>query len=267
MTIRQWEHKRILITVKSYPRPSQTHGETVCVAGITDDGQWIRLYPVTYRDLPKDQQFSKWDWIEASVTKSKLDYRPESYVADPTTIRRIAHVGTKRHWEERRRLVLPHLDQSLEHLKTTNRSLGLIKAKVTDFIMEPDDTDWSPEKKAALRQRTFFTRREGVLEKVPFTFKYRFTCPNHSCPGHTATIVDWEVYQAYRTWRHLYGQNVGEAMRAKFLTELAEQRDLYLFVGTALKQDRYRVFLVIGLFYPPIVSQVIQPRFEWQLTP
>lgn len=37
-----------MITLKTYPNPSETYGETVCVAGVRLDRgrpEWIRLYP------------------------------------------------------------------------------------------------------------------------------------------------------------------------------------------------------------------------------
>lgn len=74
----KWETKRILITVKAYPQPSSRYGEAVCVAGITEKGKWIRLYPVQFRDLPQEKQFKKYEWIEAKVIKSSDDTRPES---------------------------------------------------------------------------------------------------------------------------------------------------------------------------------------------
>jgi len=40
---------RVLILVKSYPEISKTYAETVCTAGITEDGKWIRIYPLPYR--------------------------------------------------------------------------------------------------------------------------------------------------------------------------------------------------------------------------
>jgi hypothetical protein len=49
---------RLVVTVKSYPQPSSRYHESVCVAGIrrdTRDPQWVRLYPVQFRDLLRRQ--------------------------------------------------------------------------------------------------------------------------------------------------------------------------------------------------------------------
>ena len=43
------EKQRILVTVKPYPTLSRKYGETVCTAGIREDGTWVRIYPVPFR--------------------------------------------------------------------------------------------------------------------------------------------------------------------------------------------------------------------------
>ena len=42
---------KILITVTTYPLPSRSYDELVCTAGITEDGKWIRIYPVPLSSL------------------------------------------------------------------------------------------------------------------------------------------------------------------------------------------------------------------------
>ena len=58
------EKKRILITVKTYPCPSNKYKETVCTAGITDAGEWIRLYPVPFRHIDDYKQYKLFSWID-----------------------------------------------------------------------------------------------------------------------------------------------------------------------------------------------------------
>jgi hypothetical protein len=41
-------------------------------------GEWLRLFPVPWRLLPKDQQFRKYHWIDVAVRKAD-DPRRESY--------------------------------------------------------------------------------------------------------------------------------------------------------------------------------------------
>lgn len=62
---------RILILCKTYPSPSAKYTETSCVAGMDEDGNLIRLYPVPFRLITEDQQFAKWQWIEALIEKTQ----------------------------------------------------------------------------------------------------------------------------------------------------------------------------------------------------
>ncbi len=78
-TYERWVKKNILITVRTYPVPSRKSIEVSCTAGITDDGNLIRLFPVPYRFLDQDKRFRKYQYVEVDVTKAVSDHRPESY--------------------------------------------------------------------------------------------------------------------------------------------------------------------------------------------
>jgi hypothetical protein len=58
---------RVRILVKASPQHSDKYQETVCCAGVTDDAQLIRLYPITYRRLAQENQFNRYDLIEATI--------------------------------------------------------------------------------------------------------------------------------------------------------------------------------------------------------
>jgi hypothetical protein len=45
---------KVLITVMTYPHPSESHQELVCTAGITEAGEWVRLHPIDYRYRGQD---------------------------------------------------------------------------------------------------------------------------------------------------------------------------------------------------------------------
>lgn len=42
---------KVLITVKTYPVPSTKYDELVCTAGVTEPGDFIRLYPINFREF------------------------------------------------------------------------------------------------------------------------------------------------------------------------------------------------------------------------
>ena len=61
---------RVLITVKTYPLPSDKYTELVCTAGILEDGSLIRLYPIDYRYRDYWQWYKKYQWIEVEIDKN-----------------------------------------------------------------------------------------------------------------------------------------------------------------------------------------------------
>ena len=107
------EQKRILITVKAYPNPSRTYGETVCCAGVElSSGKWIRLYPIPYRDLDDEQKFKKYSVVDLRCGKAPDDNRPESHKVDAGSIRIVESWDTKDRWGRRKEVVLPTLSAS-----------------------------------------------------------------------------------------------------------------------------------------------------------
>jgi hypothetical protein len=69
------ERKRIYITVKTYPTLSEKYDELVCTAGISENGLWIRLYPLPFRKLDNEQKYKKYQWIEAEIERNTSDFR------------------------------------------------------------------------------------------------------------------------------------------------------------------------------------------------
>jgi len=73
------EKQRVLITVKTYPTLSRKYGETVCTAGLREDGSWVRMYPVPFRRLNEAEQYKKFDWVECRLRRNTADPRPETF--------------------------------------------------------------------------------------------------------------------------------------------------------------------------------------------
>src|SRR5271165_5667752 len=126
---------RLLITVKTYPIPSAKYDELVCTAGVQEDGSFVRLYPINFRDLPYSQQFQKYQWIEAEVQKhTGRDVRKESYRPNSDTIRLLGEpipTGRRGDWSNRAKYALAKKSASMEHLRAQQdldrTSLGVFK--------------------------------------------------------------------------------------------------------------------------------------------
>jgi hypothetical protein len=250
----EWREEEILVIVKAYPTPSTKYGETVCTAGITKQGNWIRIYPVNYRDLPLDKKYDKFQWIKAKVSKSneKLK-RPESHKIDADSIKVLDKIPDGKGWFEREKYFLPTVSDSLctlmELRDQKKVSLGAFKPQqVTDFIIKDEEADWSIEQLTALEQQGFFDQEKSTLQKIPYSFYYKFTCNKQACNGHELKIVDWEMGQSYRKFKQLYKDEeiTLEKLKQKWQTYFFEERESYLVVGTDSHWNNFMVLTVLS---------------------
>lgn len=140
---------KVLITVKTYPIPSAKYDELVCTAGVREDGSFVRLYPINFRDLPFSQQYKKYQWIEVAAVKHRgRDARKESYRPDCATIRLLGEpIPSLGNWKQRAKYALAQRSMSMEELQSLQRvdrtSLGVFRPKrISDLIWQPDAPDW-----------------------------------------------------------------------------------------------------------------------------
>ena len=278
-------HERILITVKTYPTLSQKYGETVCTAGVRENGSWVRIYPVPFRRLDEAQQYEKYDWIEGDFERNQHDHRHETL--RPVDVRRIVKTGemdTADGWRERKRLVLGKrsvetrltpLGEATKSTPETAVSLAVFKpARLLDFSWLPDDREWDKERMAKMREKarqTEFNFAEAdawrltfdLIPKLPYKFYYKFV----DADGRVSSLqlLDWECGQLFwnclrRTNKELIlAERENEALekvRQRYWNDFT-QKDIHFFLGTlqqfhGLSDTPWNI---IGVFYPPHVNQ------------
>ena len=254
--VAHYAQKRVLITIRTYPAPARRGVEVSCTGGLTDDGKWIRLFPIPYRFLSYDKRFRKYQWIDVRARRSS-DPRPESYEADIDSIQVLGDpLRTDEKWLERKRLILPLSSPSLCYLSQqrtiSGQSLGIFKPReIQNFVIQQDAPNWTPQERQRLLQHTLFqeSARFHPLEKIPYKFLYRFRCDERSCNGHLLSCVDWELGQAYRSWRGKYGEHWETKLRDKFQYDMISRFDTHFFVGTVRAHPNS--WIIVGLFYPP----------------
>lgn len=151
--------EHILITVKTYPTLSSKYAELVCTAGVNENGDWRRIFPIRFRQLQHSDKYVKFQWIRTDIEKSTSDQRPESYrIINPDTLELLGSaINTNDRWSARRMefhdkvplhkiltdLILQAHDNqlSLAHFKP---------AKWLGFIIEECEREWNPDKLAKL---------------------------------------------------------------------------------------------------------------------
>lgn len=250
---------KVLITVMTYPHPSEAHQELVCTAGITEALEWVRLYPIDYRYRPKDQQFRKYQWIEIGLGSkgAKNDDRKESRRPDLESIRLLGEpLPTEHMWRARREILdqMPHHTRlELEAMYDADKtSLGIVRpTEILDLKVEPIERDWKPEWQATLNQFHLFSGPPKELEKLPYKFSYVFRCSDSGEKVHSAMIEDWELGVLYRKEVERLGDEKAAvaSVRKKFFDEICHtSKDTRFFMGTVFP---YNTWVVIGVFWPP----------------
>ncbi len=260
------ERARVVVTVKAYPSISDEHGEAVCCAGMRVDGgaaRWIRLFPVPYRTMGPTQRFEKYDVIELDVRRTPDDNRPESWLPVMDTIEIVDHLPSAGGWVRRAAyvepLVIPSMCEAQRLSRTTGQSLCAFRpAAVTDLTITPRDPR-DAGKEGMAQQIDMLEPSRKALEDLPYTFRYKWRCANEpTCRGHHQTILDWEIGQAYRSWRNKYADEatVLAKIRERWLERIpAQENDLILFGGN--QNSRRNVWCVLGAYYPPQVRQEV----------
>jgi len=240
--------ERALVLVKAYPQPSQKYDETVCCAGITTSGEFLRLYPIRYRHLPASKQFDRWDVIEFEGKRSPDDHRPESRHINEDTIC-IVQGRAQTDEAQRVRMWAPHVAQSLVALRQENqgssRSLGIIRPDPGSVKFRArklsqasaDDTAL----KALFQQVSLIEQAALPALTIEYEFSYKFTCAG---VAHDMKIHDWEVQAAYFAYRLRYGAQALDVLQQEYEQHIPT-RNLHFVMGTMKAHPR--TFIIIGL--------------------
>lgn len=271
---------KVLITVKAYPALSKKYNETVCTAGITEEGKWIRIYPIPFRQLDYDNQFSKYEWVELDLIRNTSDFRPESFRPKDLLLKDLVSHGIVESdgdaWIERRKIVLNKVYTNLKTLiqeaksKSICTSLAVFKpTRIVDFIYEEVEREYKKDKldhfNSKKLQLSFFNNEEEfditefeLVNKLPYKFSFVFE--DDEGKRSTLMIEDWETGMLY--W-HSLERHEGDEFKAcgdvkkKYFDDFAKTKDYYFFLGTT-KLNHYvapNPFVIIGDFRPKHISQ------------
>ncbi len=182
------------VIVKAAPRASQSHGETVCIAAIDRSGVWVRLYPVSFRDLADAQRFGRWDHLKFRWRRPRAvsDMRAESRRVDPASIVIVGQLPAS----QRNPLLNRIAVNSLKKERAEGRSLALLRPEIVSFQAvrrTVRDLEKQRETYAALAAQQGLLETIGSViprEPCPYNFVYRYRDDDGI---HVGTCQDWET--------------------------------------------------------------------------
>lgn len=247
MTPQPSVQERVLVLCRAIPEDSKKHGTVVCVAGVTDAGEFRRLYPVPFRPFLEGGAipFRKKQWITARLEPSDArDTRAESRKIDMRSV----VTGEKIEDEDVRRHIQPLLSKSIGDIESTGASLGFIRPHLIDYDFRITE---DPSKPQQFRFDPDGNLAEGTRVRLPQESYYTFKCRDGgSCTcaydPHHMMILDWEVNELYRHVRESTPvEYIGSKMRAKWL-DFMRTRDLYFMMGT---HHRWKNWMIVSVLY------------------
>lgn len=252
----------LLITVKAAPQPSESYGETVCVAGVSMDLQhprWVRLYPIGFRFLAGSDQFRKYDVVEVDAKPARADSRRESWRPQMDTL--VVHRNLS-NWRHRRSWLDPYLDErSMCQLirdareDPVSRSVGLVEVAEIGGVVVAPHPGWTAEEQRKIdryaQQPFLFGKQDPAPLQAPrFQVQYRYRCTDRGCPGHRQSLVDWEAVAFQHRMAGESDSHVRRELERKCREVVsAPDRITAFYVGN--QAGRRQTFSIGGVYYPP----------------
>lgn len=236
--------EHLLLLCMAYPEPSTKYGASVCMAGITEENEFRRIYPVPFDTFYKNK-FHKRQWISYEL-REKGDYRKESYKIRPDTIEQHTQISNND-----LRLICKEKHSTIEELKgeweTQRTSLGIIKPEITGIVIKEKEIKDSVI--ARNQQTSLAGSHVPPIDLLKHDIQYKFTCSD-DCNGHKCLCLDTEAGQLYRNI--VSKTDDPDDIRSKLehaLFKKMKTRDLYFMMGS--HSFHPKSWMIISLLYPP----------------
>jgi hypothetical protein len=244
-----WREQKALIIGRAYPEPSKKYIETVCTGAITEDGQLLRLYPISWRYLDENQQYRLWTWAKFDIRRSCDDKRKESYRVREETITVLSYVESPaERFSLLQRGIFPDRETLERQYREDWTSIGLVEIEMVDFRTTKPRTDWA-QAKPYIKQSHLYVDVKP-LEQSPIDLKLRFRCKNNpSCRTHFCRLIGWEYMEAFRNFRITYGSDLEGIAKIKeaIVSRFSDSgTSAFALLGT---HSRYPVWMVGQLYF------------------
>jgi hypothetical protein len=250
-----------LILVKAVPRPSKTYQETVCCAGITEAGEWRRLYPVRFRQLAEEQQFVRWQWVNYTSRVPRGDHRKESRRIEENTLT----TGKRLPEADRLAMLLPLVRSSTKEAAARGESLALIEPRDLRLRAKPKSAKLIEAERHAIqeagRQHSFLDSSLTKFEPCPYAIQIAFT--DQDGDRHSPQCGDWE---ATATFFHLRRRLMSDQEIITHLTDaytgVRPRRRILFAMGTVARRPRQWLLLGVLRVQEPTPARYQQLSFD-----
>lgn len=219
-----------VILVKAAPVIGRNHGETVCCAGIDIYGNWLRMFPVSFRVLDDAKKFKRWDRVKFKWRRPTTDDRIESRHVDSQTLEIVGSMPKG----ERAKFLTNKIVLGLNAERSSGRSFALLKPEIRSFKIKKRTQANIDNEQAHINafhaQTDLFIPRPAVPQQAcPYEFVYQYVTVDGEREG---TCQDWETSATFFNWRRLYGEEKALTEMTSVFGQDMPQRGLYFAMGT-----------------------------------
>ena len=245
--------ERLLVLAKAAPEISRKFEQTVCVAGLTEGGDWRRIYPIPWRVFwnRAETRFKKKTWIEYETESDEpSDHRPESRKIDYSSIRPLDPAD----FNEIEKQLGTRLTtiEGIEEQGTRSASLGVVKpVEVMDYL--PTDNVHYRDLVTRKAQVDLFGKQVVQLDIPKYKYRYRFK-DDEDGRIHETLCEDWEAAELYRhcdiyrrKGKYKDEDEVHEKVRQRMLIDIFKNDHVYFIIGS---HYRFNTYMIVGVIYP-----------------
>ncbi|MDG2522162.1 hypothetical protein P7B02_11480 [Caulobacter segnis] len=236
------QRERTIILIKAWPQPSQKYGETVCCAGVTPDGEWRRLFPIRFRHLTGEAQFSRWDIVSYRPDRPRDDRRVESRRVHEDSLQKEKPIPVRERAGFFDKLFRSSTSQAAER----GESLTLIRPRNVKFIARRRSASDMAEEEArrvkTAAQGNLFDKELLQIAPCPYELKLRY---EDADGRHEMACGDWETAAAFFSLSRQYGDERALEHLRKTYEEAYVTAGIALALGTAKKRPEQWMLLGI----------------------
>ncbi len=234
----------ITILVRGAGQNSAREDELVYCAGVTDEGQWMRLVPVTFKKPMDAKQFRRFDRVRFRYKPHASDGRGETVRLVPHSMEIIGDVPVVK-----RREFLDALElKTMASLNDGERTLALLKPiRPTFSVQKKNESELRDETRlhaVAGAQATAYALPPGKSVR-PFSYRFHYKLP--LTDGVLECVYrEWEMNERFSNLAESFGEPQTLARVVQSFGREHPERGMYCVVAREPGKT-WEVHAVIGM--------------------
>ena len=187
--------------VKAASQPTATADALLYTLGVTDAGEWLRLYPFTFQtDALGQRRFKRWDKIRFTPRAASDDKRLESVRIVPESVQNLGDMPYSKRREFISALETTNLQAAMEEGKTV---VLLRPRKMMLHVREKTGDDFATDRQTLEAVEKLQGPSAAPPKFYPFKFTYHFWTDEGN---YESDYRDWDMHATFDNLSKSYGE-------------------------------------------------------------